>query len=326
MKKYSKLAYILLVLIVVICGFFIYRVFAKDGENSEDVKSKAFSDVKFIESTFLSLFNDMNNIDFENYKLIVTEAENKDESSGANSESGNSGDSGSSGESGSSGNSEGGSGGGSGGSGSGGSGSSSGTSSAAQSADSSQTNKQYNLEETGVLTGSTDIDWEKVKNQVESVYASLYTMTLDLYQTSSNQQDIVNFNKEYDNLVKAVKEENKENTLKELSTLYDYLPRFVENCSDDEKEIVVAKTKNEIFKAYSILEQEDWNKISDNVNNAIQEFTKLVTNVNNQESGNQYNINKTYVMLNELQNAVQIKDKEVFLIKYKNLLEELQNM
>ena len=69
-------------------------------------------------------------------------------------------------------------------------------------------------------------------------------MTLDLYQTSSNQQDIVNFNKEYDNLVKAVKEENKENTLKELSTLYDYLLRFVENCSDDEKEIVVAKTKN----------------------------------------------------------------------------------
>ena len=50
MKKYSKLAYILLVLIVVICGFFIYRVFAKDGENSEDVKGKAFSDVKFIES------------------------------------------------------------------------------------------------------------------------------------------------------------------------------------------------------------------------------------------------------------------------------------
>lgn len=326
MKKYSKLAYILLVLIVLICGFFIYRVFAKNGENSEDVKSKAFSDVKFIESTFLSLFNDMNNIDFENYKLIVTEAENKDESSGANSESGNSGDSGSSGESGSSGNSEGGSGGGSGGSESGGSGSSSGTSSAAQSADSSQTNKQYNLEETGVLTGSTDIDWEKVKNQVESVYASLYTMTLDLYQTSSNQQDIVNFNKEYDNLVKAVKEENKENTLKELSTLYDYLPKFIENCSDDEKEIVVAKTKNEIFKAYSILEQEDWDKISDNVNNAIQEFTKLVTNVSNQETGNQYNINKTYVMLNELQNAVQIKDKEVFLIKYKNLLEELQNM
>ena len=30
--------------------------------------------------------------------------------------------------------------------------------------------------------------------------------------------------------------------------------------------------------------------------------------------------------MDELQNAVTLKDKEVFLIKYKNLLEELQNI
>ena len=30
-------------------------------------------------------------------------------------------------------------------------------------------------------------------------------MTLDLYQTNTKQQDIINFNKEYDNLTKAVK-------------------------------------------------------------------------------------------------------------------------
>ena len=46
----------------------------------------------------------------------------------------------------------------------------------------------------------------------------------------------------------------------------------------------------------------------------------------NKENINQYNINKVYVMINELQNAVTLKDKEVFLIKYKNLLEELQNI
>jgi len=31
-------------------------------------------------------------------------------------------------------------------------------------------------------------------------------------------------------------------------------------------------------------------------------------------------------MINELQNAIALNDKEVFLIKYKNLLEELQNI
>ena len=31
-------------------------------------------------------------------------------------------------------------------------------------------------------------------------------------------------------------------------------------------------------------------------------------------------------MINELKNSVKLKDKEVFLIKYKNLLEELENV
>ena len=31
-------------------------------------------------------------------------------------------------------------------------------------------------------------------------------------------------------------------------------------------------------------------------------------------------------MLNELQNATNVKDEAVFLIKYKNLLEEINNM
>ena len=151
-------------------------------------------------------------------------------------------------------------------------------------------------------------------------------MSIDLYQTKTNQEDIVNFNKEFDNLTKSAKEENKENYLLELAKLYDYLPKFIENCTNEQSKNVVIKTKNNIFKAYSILDKEDWNKISSNINDASQEFTKLITNINQNESVNQYNVNKTYVMINELQNAVNLKDKEVFFIKYKNLLEELENI
>ena len=94
----------------------------------------------------------------------------------------------------------------------------------------------------------------------------------------------------------------------------------------------MAKDKKEdvdIEKIYGHLcktSKEEWDTVSDNINRATQEFTKIITNINNKESGNQYNINKVYVMTNDLQNAVILKDKEVFLIKYKNLLEELQNI
>ena len=55
-------------------------------------------------------------------------------------------------------------------------------------------------------------------------------------------------------------------------------------------------------------------------------FTKLLTNIEKQDNKNQYNINKAYIMINEMQNSVTLQDKEIFLIKYKNLLEELEKI
>lgn len=298
MKKYTKIAYIALILIVLLSGFFIYKVSGQNKSN-ENLKEKTLSEIKHLENEFQNLFNQFNNISFENYKISSTEIkkeENENQSSSSNQKSTSNG------------------------------GGNSGKSEKTESSETSEDNKQYKLEEVGVLTENTEIDWKQIKNDVEKIYTSLYPMTLDLYQTSTNQQDISNFNKEYDNLTKAVKEENKEESLKELSILYDYLTKFAENCIEDEKEKTVMKTKNYIFKAYSVLDKEEWDTISNNINSATQEFTKIITNISNKESGNQYNINKVYVMTNDLQNAVTLKDKEVFLIKYKNLLEELQNI
>lgn len=44
------------------------------------------------------------------------------------------------------------------------------------------------------------------------------------------------------------------------------------------------------------------------------------------DSRKQYNISKGYVMLNELKSATVLQDSAVFLIKYKNLLEEMNNI
>ena len=298
MEKYKKIAYITLILIIFITGFFIYKVLGKNNSN-DNLNEKTLEEVKQLESKFQNLFNQLNNISFENFKISSTEIKEQESQSESSSSSENSSSNNSSKEK---------------------------SSEKKDNSTSKQDNKQYKLEEVGILTNQEEINWEQIKKDVEKIYTSLYSTTLDLYQTSVNQQDIVNFNKEYDNLTKAVKEENKDATLIELVKLYDYIPKFIENCTDDEKEKIVIKTKNDLFKAYSILDKENWNEISDNVNNSTQEFTKLVTNINTKEIGKQYNINKIYVIINELQNAITLKDKDIFLIKYKNLLEELQNI
>ncbi len=306
MKKYTKIAYIIVIVIVFILIFFTYKVFSNNNSD-EDYNNKSLAEIKYLENKFLNLFNEINNISFENYKISATEIKQEESNKQESEESSSSnGSQNSSKEQSKQGKSE--------------------SSSNSESSGASNDNKKYDLERTGVLTKDSEVNWDYIKSEIENIYTSLYATTVDLYQTQVNQEDIINFNKEYDNLTKAVKDENKEETLSELSKVYNYLPKFIENNSSEEKEKIILKTKNEIFKAYSILDKEEWGAISENVNNASQEFIKLVTNVGNMGNVNQYNVNKAYVMINELRNSVLLKDKEIFLIKYKNLLEELKNI
>ena len=157
MKKYSRILYIILVLIILLFGFFIYKVFGKNG-GDEDVKTKSLAEIKFLEGKFLDLFNQLNNISFENYTISSTpikqDKSQKQQSSGESS-------SGQSKSNGSSESSEEGSG------ESGGSEGSSGQSDNSQSSEgeggsSEEDNKQFELEDNGVLTQSSDINWNYI--------------------------------------------------------------------------------------------------------------------------------------------------------------------
>ena len=298
MKKYKKLAYILLIIILITFGFIIYKVSGKD-ENS-DIKEKANAELEYIDGKLTNLFNEINNIKFNGYTISATDISQNDTSTQSEEQTSNSSSSSSGNSSGSSNNSS-------------------------EEKKENEKQEQYTLKETGILNNKEEINWEEIKKEVENLYPSLSSMTLDLYKTSINQQEILGFNNEFDNLITAVKNEDKEATLDELSKLYNYIPKFKQSCSDTNLEIIISNTKNYLFKAYSILDSENWNNIFANINNAIQEYTKLVTDIEN-KNNKQYNINKAYIMINEMQNAIKLEDKEVFLIKYKNLLEELENI
>lgn len=53
------------------------------------------------------------------------------------------------------------------------------------------------------------------------------------------------------------------------------------------------------------------------------EAYRLVSSDAKYISEKSYQINKIYVLLNELKNSLEQKDKDIFYIKYRNLMEEL---
>ena len=309
MKKYKKFLFFFLILVIIILSFFLYNSIS--NENKDDGKEKALSEIEYLENKLELLFNKLNNIENNNYSLSVKKIEESSSSqSGSENNNENSGESsGSSEEQSNSSNSE--------------EESGNSSNSSSDSKGNEGNNEEYNLEQSGILTNNNNIDWKSIKLEVESLYSEVATITLDLYSLGINREDVLGFNQELDDLTISVKEENKENTLSNLSKLYDYIPKYLKSVTNDEIFIGKIDTKNNLFKAYSILDSKNWQKIGNNVTNTINSFSN---NLLNKETDKQYIINKIYIMLNELQSAVNKQDDSIFLIKYKNILEEINNL
>ena len=313
LKNLKRIGYIILIVIIAVLGFVIYSNANKGEENNQ--QEKVLSEIKYVESKLVQLFNEMNKIESRNYSISIGEI-SKDNNS--NQSSGQS-DGQSSGQS----SSESGAGGGEGGTSSGEQSSSSGNSNSSSNTD--QDKKKYELQLSGVLTNKEDINWDYVKGEIENLYTSIATITLDLYQIGANQDNILAFNQQIDNLSVVVKDENKELTLSELSNLYTNLSNITQSLEGNETYKIVVRIKENIFKAYSKLDAGKWDEITNDINNAISTYSELLTDTSN-GIDNQYEVNKGYILINEMQNAVKLQDVSVFLIKYKNLLEELNGI
>ncbi len=311
MKKYKKILYIFLIVVVFILGIFLYTTISKG--NNEDEKEKTLAEVEYLEKKIVTLLNELNNIESRNYNLSVSEISKENSSQAGQNSSGQeskiSEENENQGESSENSQEE---------------GQESSTNSNTSSGE-EEKNEEYTLKETGVLTNNDAINWEHLKTEVENLYSPVPTITLDLYSLDIAREDVLGFNQELDNLTTAVKSENKENTLGSLSNLYGYIPKFADKVADDVTYKVIIETKNNLFKGYSKLDSKNWVEISNDIKQAIDVYSNRLVNTNT-DSNKQYVINKIYIMLNELQNAVSMQDESIFLIKYKNILEEMNNL
>ena len=310
MKNIKRIAYVILFVIVLVLSLTIYTNASKNSE--KDQKDKVFSQIKYMEGKIANLLNSMNNVEVRNYSVVTSEMSKAttEKSKSQNSSSSSSSEGGGSSEK--SGNS---------------SGEQENSEDSSEGATSGEEEKEekFEMKATGVLTNTEDINWDIIKNEIENIYTSLPSITMDLYQQNISQEDVLGFNTEFDKLTSVAKEEKKEETLTELTKVYEYFPKFLKGSGQEALYTTLVETKWNVFKGYSKLDTGNWQEISKDIKDAIDTYSKLLTNTEINEK-KQYSVSKVYIMINELQNAVNLNDSAVFLIKYKNLLEEMNNI
>ena len=286
--KMFKIMLAVIVIVIMLIITVISFCFFKTKDKSEN---KLIAEIKYFDSKITSIINSLNNISNENYQISVTKINNNESSK----------------ESAPSKNSE----------------LNSSEKESKENSSNDDSGKQYNLQESGILNiEDSNLNWKSIKKEVEMIYTIIPTSTLDFYKANILQNDILDFNKEFDNLTISVKNENKEDSLKSLAKLYSFLPNFFKKISNDNIYETILETKSNVFNGYVLLESNNWQDISNNVKSAIEKYATILDDANT--SNKEYEIDRGYIILNEIEQAVQLQDREVFLIKYKNLLKQIE--
>lgn len=295
-EKIIKYVAVLIVVIIIAISIFIIIKFKNNNKKDDNLNEKTQEELKYISTKIIELMNGLNNITFSNYILIEEEnTDNKENNSNENNENeANKSDTFSD------------------------------KSNNTQS--SSESNIKYELKGSNILSNNTGtINWDNEKGVIESINVKWTSLIVDLHQLNVNNDDILNFSNILNQTIVNIKQENKVNTMLDLANLYGYIPNYLKQFSNDEEKISIEYIKSNILNSYALVEQERWDEVKEQVFNSVENITNIMNSINT-EQFSQYQINRIYVMLNELYSSIDLKDKQLYYIKYRNVMEELMNI
>ena len=167
------------------------------------------------------------------------------------------------------------------------------------------------------------IKWDEISYGVETLYTSWPSINLDMTALNVNESDIANFSSTLDGVAQAVKAEDKNSALINLYNLYILLPKYLSYFSTDEAKLNVYNTKAYVLSSYVSANNDNWEEMNTNVTNAINILSKNIQSTE-LENAEKTTLEKSYVLLEELKRAVGLEDKEIFYLKYKLAMEQLE--
>ncbi len=298
----------------------------------QDLKDKIEEEISFLDSNITEVMNKVNNITVIKYKVYTREINEGDSSSDSSSKEsqGNS-----QGQSEQSSNQEEGSSGQGSSSSSQGQGESNQNSSQGQgsSQQGSQGQSQNNSTKVSELVpnatlenNNQETDWKEISYSVEKIYSTWPTINLDFQKQGISSEIINNFSLSMDGVIQSIKNKDKKNTLINLFNMYINIPKYASNINLDSEKINLYNTKLNILNAYTLVSTDDnWNNAIASITSAKSYFSSIVSAINNNEE-KKNSLQKTYVLIEDLERIAQINDKDIFYMGYKNIMQALETM
>ena len=166
------------------------------------------------------------------------------------------------------------------------------------------------------------IEWEKILKDEKKINNCLDSILIDLSQMDIENKDIVEFSNRLNNLIIVTSEKKENNVIIELSNLYSLLPGYMEKYSDDNNEIDKRKIKALVLACYSSANSNNWEEAKNKINDIDKKYSEMMNDIGFMQE-NEYNLNKVYVLIQELKTAIYLENMDLVNLKYINLIEKM---
>ena len=188
----------------------------------------------------------------------------------------------------------------------------------------SNSNENYEMQPVNILNNNPIIDWNELISKTENLYTSWTTIANDLKQIGVSQEQIELFETDMDNLAISIKNRDKNTTIESIIKLYEHLPQF-EEVNQNQQDRKILECKNSLLNCYRYADAEEWELFTNSSTMLKMNFSNIISQKDNYKNKNS-NIENASTIINEINNTDSVKDKQVFFIKYKNLMQELDSI
>ena len=166
------------------------------------------------------------------------------------------------------------------------------------------------------------LDWTVILEDEKKINNVLETIILDFSELDISNDEIIKLSNELNSLLLATSSENEIEFLQRLNNLYALLPNYLKSIQNSEVEVKDKELKSMVLAGFSLASTENWDESKRIIQEAINKYNEMMNNVDYMQK-NSYKLNKTYILLGELKNAIDIESIDLVKLKFVNFIEKV---
>lgn len=165
------------------------------------------------------------------------------------------------------------------------------------------------------------INWPDISKEVNEINISIDTIIQDLSDLDISNEDILALRNEINSLIISTGNQDEYSLLQRASYVYSLLPNYLEKYSDNKNKVNVMMLKSLILSSFVQANFLEWDSAKDTIILAESKYNEMMNDVDYMKEYSN-NLNKVYVLLEELKNAIELQEVELSKLKYINFIEK----